>query len=808
MVIDTTLSLKSAASERGLWIPRYALLGLICLLVFFWRVGCAGPFDLDDGLYAACARQMALTGDLITPVTNARTIGRAQAPLQPFYEKPILIYWTAAASMRAFGISPASARFPATASALVATALVVWFGTRLFGRRAGWLAGLVYATAPMVMLDARQLTTDGLLVLFIVVAMIAFWRIFSGAAKGAAGTAAAALLWTACAAAVLTKGAVGLVLPLLAIGIFLGLETMPRSERRGLTRLIPWRRVRWSDVAPTVRRTLPLPGILLFLALAVPWHAMIWHAGGKDGKGRTWVREYVIGQHIGRFRGTDTVHNAPPPTYLAYFLVGFFPWSVFAPAAMRYRDCAGGDMATTDDSAPEAGFTAGSGDEIVVRQRSVHRFLLIWFWSIFIFFSMGAAKLPNYIAPVFPAAALLVGRWLDRAMAASRRRRDDGAGASEAPRRSCLRAMSLCTFAALVTALLLLVVAVIAPILAPRGAPIPADVFAFARAAGAVLTAGSLLALLALICFGRLGKGRAAAIGILVATMYATAAFIPLAAAIAPRGAPIPADVLVFARALGVVLTAGSLLALLALITFGRLERGRAAAIGILVATMCAMAALILVVAVIAPRLAPRGAPIPADVFAFARALGAVLTAGSLLALLALICFGRLERGRAAAIGIFVATMCAMAALIYTRGYDVANRDFLDPYQELARLANGDADRGIPIVYYNIVPRRPSMNFFARYSPFEMRGPLIVPAMHVITRGGPQADLVTTVDTLNRFLRPEIGFSHGWRLEMLKQTGGPTGWALVRLSRTGASGDEDVLGNRPTASRETGGGAR
>ena len=72
-------------------------------------------------------------------------------------------------------------------------------------------------------------------------------------------------------------------------------------------------------------------GLLLFLVITLPWHVAILKAGGRDAEGRTWVQEYLIRQHVGRFKGKDTVHNAPPPTYIGYFLIGFFPWACFTP---------------------------------------------------------------------------------------------------------------------------------------------------------------------------------------------------------------------------------------------------------------------------------------------------------------------------------------------------------------------------------------------------------------------------------------------------------------------------------------------
>ena len=108
-------------------------------------------------------------------------------------------------------------------------------GTRWFGRRAGLLAAAVYATAPMTLIDARQMTTDGLLVLWFTIALLAFYELHSHHALRRQFLTYALFpwrlsripllltlgFWLACALAVLTKGAVGLLIPAMVISAYL-----------------------------------------------------------------------------------------------------------------------------------------------------------------------------------------------------------------------------------------------------------------------------------------------------------------------------------------------------------------------------------------------------------------------------------------------------------------------------------------------------------------------------------------------------------------------------------------------------------
>ncbi len=647
-------------------------LAALCLFLFFWRLGGVPLFDLDEALYVACARQMVRTGDVVTPKLNTRPFDHPAQTLVPFYEKPILVYWVSAASMRAGGVSERSARLPSALAALLTTGLVVLAGTRWFGRRAGLLAGLVYATAPMTIADARQMTTDGLLTLWTTGALFAFWTVWRRiafpstsptsafptpaassppsfpdapvASPPAATWTPALIFWGACALATLTKGVVGLLLPGLILTVFLLREGRVAGSLQA---------ARWRQIVGALH---PLAGLLLFFALAAPWHIAIWRAGGHDGQGRTWVQEYLIRQHVGRFRGGDKVHNAPLPTYLLYFLLGFFPWACFTPAAFRVRSPrprsetgkAQAEASARNRNAPTAPalLPARAKDASITPFQpdpaaETTVFLRIWFWAIVGFFTLGAAKLPTYIVPAYPAAALLVGRWLSEILTAK-------------PERAPSRALDAGAFAALLTAGLLVAGALIAPRFARPDAPVPESVLRLARHLTLTLFAGSALGW---ACF---------------------------------RAASRPGDAL-----------------------------------------------------------ASNARPV----------------------------------WRRAGLGALTAMTIMLAFIGYTEGYAVAARDLLGPYQRIAALANPTSDR--PTLYYNIVPRRPSMNFYADYAPLEGKQKPLLPELRALLAAGPfgrTLAVATSRRTLGRDLLPELAQNPGWRAQTLAATGeGANGWVLVEL---------------------------
>lgn len=641
-----------ASSQRSVSRLLPAGLFLLCLFAFFWRLGSVPLFDLDEALYVTCARQMAKTGDIVTPRLNSRPLRDPGRTSVPFFEKPILVYWASAASLRLFGMSEGAARLPVACAALLATAVIAWTGSRLFGRRAGLLAGLVYATAPMTILDARQMTTDGLLVLWFMLVFLAFrqcYRIATSpdAADSLGSSIAPYAFWIASALAVLTKGAIGVVLPGLVFTVFLLLNR--------------WRLGRTGELWRVVPALRPVAGILLFLAIVVPWHVAVFRAGGIDAQGRTWVQEYLIRQHVGRFRGGDTVHNMGILTYVPLFLLGFFPWSCFTPAAfrrVRSRPTDGGnslaaaDSCKTDSSTgPDAQQTDrgdhGSDAKAVIPeavpnldtapdlgQEETRRYLLIWFWTIFVFFSISAAKLPTYIVPAYPAAALLVGRRLDLILGS--REAADG-----------LRSLRWGSLAAFITSVLLVIAAVVAPRFASASSPIPPAVQHLALAVTTTFAVGSLLAI---ACF-----------------------------------AYRPDE-----------------------------QRFRRLGVGVLAATML--------------------------------------------------------------------TFCGIAATV---GYAVAARYVLDPYQQVAADARSDADAGIPVIFYHIIPRRPSMLFYAEYSPLEQKDEPLLPFLNAcVSPAHPAADVITSRRTLREQLEPELAASGDVSWRILGANGsGTEGWILLQIAR-------------------------
>jgi 4-amino-4-deoxy-L-arabinose transferase-like glycosyltransferase len=134
--------------------------------------------------------------------------------------------------------------------------------------------------------------------------------------------------------------------------------------------------------------------VVLFAAIVAPWFAV---EAVRVGPHAAWL---LIGHYtIGRYTGVIENQTGPWWYYVPVLILGFFPWIAFVPVASgRVIDAAR------------------------TREGSFERLALVWTIVPLLFFSVAQTKLPNYIALMLPALAIVVGLWFDRLADAPRRR--------------------------------------------------------------------------------------------------------------------------------------------------------------------------------------------------------------------------------------------------------------------------------------------------------------------------------------------------------------------------------------------------
>ena len=352
--------------------PRWAwlsLLGLalLCWLAFFNGLGTLGLMDKTEALFVEVGHQMHLRNDWVTPWWNG----------ERFFDYPVWGYWMVALAFRLFGVSAWAARLPvalAASSVVVASFFVLWHwgGSQeplqvRWGRAA--LGAGVLATSPGWIGWGRTSTTDMFLSSAISLALLAFLLAHlqpSDSPLAALGRMGLALF---SAIAVLAKGPVGVLLPLLVIGAFLLLSDQ-------------WRR--WMKPIHL------LPIAALFLAVAAPWYSAAAQVNGSDFLGG-----FLGFSNLQRFTTVIYDHPGPPWFYLPWLVILLFPWSLFLPVAFAALCFWRLERWRSPTLPPLPGETVGL-------------FLLLWLLIPLAFFSAAATKLPGYILPILPAGALLV----------------------------------------------------------------------------------------------------------------------------------------------------------------------------------------------------------------------------------------------------------------------------------------------------------------------------------------------------------------------------------------------------------------
>ena len=337
-------------SEGGWRIAAGGLL-LATLLLYLLNLGAVPLFDGDEPRYAQAAREMSERGDWLTPTFNGELR----------FQKPILFYWCLRLSYGAFGIGEASGRIWAGLATILTVLLVLWFCARRLGRLPALVAASAVAFNAQAIVVGRAVTPDALLCLLLTSSLLSFYEAYTR--EDGRSTRLYLLAWVLAALATLTKGPIGIGIPLLVAGLF------ALSERR---------------LPVLLREGRPLLGLLLFTLIAGPWFLAM-----TMMYGRTFTGFFFGQEHLERFTHTMEEHSGPFFYYPLAVAGLFYPWSGLVPVgawlAARFRTLA---------PAPDPEIRLG-------------RFALIWVALVFFVFTLSRTKLPHYVYPAYPALAIL-----------------------------------------------------------------------------------------------------------------------------------------------------------------------------------------------------------------------------------------------------------------------------------------------------------------------------------------------------------------------------------------------------------------
>ena len=347
---------------------RELLLLLIAAAVF---LGCmiSPPSLMDDvdAAHAQLARNMLRSHDWVIPQLDG----------VPYMEKAPLPYWLIAFSYLVFGVHDWAARIPFALGAILLCWVSARYGRWAFGERAGFYSGVVLATCVGLFLFTRILIPDVLLTLCVCVAFWSLQRALNEDGMETHPARWAALLAVSLAVGVMLKGLIALVVPVGGALLYLAF-TRQLFSRASWRRLHPW------------------SGLLIFMAIAAPWHVLATlrmppyfdftlHSGPGQYHGFFWF--YFMNEHVLRFLGLRYPHDYNTVPRVAFWLLNLawlFPWSVYLPSVLKlnYRP---------QDRASRTRLLA-----------------VCWVGFLLLFFTFSTTQ-EYYSMPIYPALALLLG---------------------------------------------------------------------------------------------------------------------------------------------------------------------------------------------------------------------------------------------------------------------------------------------------------------------------------------------------------------------------------------------------------------
>jgi 4-amino-4-deoxy-L-arabinose transferase-like glycosyltransferase len=311
-------------------LPLPLLLAGAVFVGLFFRLGAAPLFDVDEGAFGEATREMLERGDYISTWLNG----------QPRFDKPILIYWLQAASVRLLGLDEFALRLPSALAACAWIAAILSFARRFLDRDTAYAAAFIAAGTAGFTVIGRGAIADALLNLFLALSM---FDIIRYADDPRPAWRRRVFLWIGLG--LLTKGPVALLVP--------GAASLLGFSLQG--RVADW----WRAVRDPA-------GWAILLTVAMPWYLLEY-----ERRGDAFLAGFFLRHNVERFLSPLQGHGGGPLYYLLAILVLLLPYTgLFLPTLPGLRR---------------------------MRAAPLDTFLWSWFLFVLLFFSLAGTKLPHYL---------------------------------------------------------------------------------------------------------------------------------------------------------------------------------------------------------------------------------------------------------------------------------------------------------------------------------------------------------------------------------------------------------------------------
>lgn len=348
-----------------------ALLATACLFFLFFGIGSYPLIDVDETRYAVMSRDLLYSFNVNNLMLNN----------VPFLEKPPLYFWLVSASIKLFGkFTPFAVRFPIAILSSILVFFTYFFGKKVISRKFGMLSALILLSSVFFLVLSHVAIIDMVLTVFMTSA------IYCGFLTHFCEEKSKKYLWwyfyLFIGLGFLAKGILALVIPLSIIFVYNFLTKTAKEIFKPVNLL---------------------PGLIMFLIVALPWHIIMYKEYGFK-----FIHDYFLIHHFGRFMGSEYIGRERPFWYfIPVFLGGFLPWTFifFAFLTDGFKKLSAKFKATEGKLKEKLSALI----KVETNEQKLMLFSTIYFIIVFLLFSTASTKLPTYILPVFPAAALMTG---------------------------------------------------------------------------------------------------------------------------------------------------------------------------------------------------------------------------------------------------------------------------------------------------------------------------------------------------------------------------------------------------------------
>ena len=316
-------------------------------LLFFTNLGGRDFWAPDEGDFAQIVKE--LDTDPVVPHLNN----------VPYGEKPPLFYYIVFAFAKTFRCLPheTSMRLASAFTAFITLIVFFLLTRKTFGFSRSLTSVIILGLTPLFYWQARYLQVDMVFSAALVLALLAFFRFTEDDRTGWYYA-----FFIMLALAFMAKGplSVALAVPVIILYCI--------SEKK----------------LPVLINRHTLMGILVFLAIIIPWYYAVYLKEGYP-----FLYENILRQNFLRFFEAWS-HKRPFYYYFTTLPLDFFPWSLFLPLGLL------------------SAFKTWRSDNRT-------RFFLLWFLWFFFFLSLSSGKISKYMLPALPALAVIVsGSILER----------------------------------------------------------------------------------------------------------------------------------------------------------------------------------------------------------------------------------------------------------------------------------------------------------------------------------------------------------------------------------------------------------